>query len=98
MPGKSKHGKGKHPHYKKSKLRQRQAVSGLQQPVAQDVAKPTLPAAASVSPVPKTQKATAPSAVSATIQRSYSLAEIKRIGILTGIILVILIILYFVLH
>lgn len=97
MPGKSKHGKGKHPHYKKSKLRQRQAVSGLQQPAAQDVAKPTVPAAASVSPVPKAPKA-AHSAVSATIQRSYSLAEIKRIGILTGIIIVILIILYFVLH
>jgi hypothetical protein len=91
MPAKSKHGRGKHPHNsKRNKIRQRQAVAGLQPQAAQDVAKPAVPVRASVSPA---AKATSTVAASTTVERSYILGEIKRIGILTGITIIILVIL-----
>jgi hypothetical protein len=99
MPGKSKRGKGKHPHYhRKSKIRQRQDRAGLPQPVAGDVPKPGVPIVAKSSPAPKAAPKGAASAAASTIyQRDYTLGELKRIGILTGIIFVILIVLYFIL-
>jgi hypothetical protein len=101
MPGKSRHGKGKHPHYsKKGKIRQHQASSGTPQPAGvslpqqatANVPKPAAPISA--SPVPRA--ATRPEA--ATIAHYPDIvSELKRIGILTGIIIVILIVLSIVL-
>ena len=89
MPGKSRHAKGKHPHHsKKSKIKQRQATMSFQQPVAAEapeqiiaVAKPA-PAAVTASPA-KVKTALYP----------YVTGELRRIGILAFIILVILIVL-----
>jgi hypothetical protein len=102
MPGKSRHGKGKHPHYsKKGKIRQRQvsagtpqpAGAGLPQPAAASIPKPAAPATA-----PRAPKASVSPAAAAIAYSSNVVSELKRIGILTGIIIVILIILSIVLH
>jgi hypothetical protein len=100
MPGKSRRGKGKHPHYsKKSKIRQRQVGAGLPQPTGaglpQQAATSVPQPAAPVNARP-VSKAAAPSATTATIQYPI-VSELKRIGILTGIIIIILVILYIVL-
>lgn len=104
MPGKSKHGRGKHPqHSKRSKIRQRQAVgTGIQQAAATDaqpqavqsVAQPAAPA----RPVMATKPKTGPASVAATFDPTYIVSELKRIGILTGIAVVIIIILALVLR
>ena len=92
MPGKSRHGKGKHPHYsKKSKIRQRQAGAGLPQQAIASVPKTTAPIS------PQTTPKTAPPATTSTVQYPNIINELKRIGILTGIIIIILIILSIVL-
>jgi hypothetical protein len=97
MPGKSRRGKGKHPHYsKKSKIRQRQVGAGLPQPTGaglpQQAAASVPQPAAPVSARPVSKAA----ATTATIQYPI-VSELKRIGILTGIIIIILVILYIVL-
>ena len=93
MPGKSKHGKGKHPHYhRKIKARQRQAGTALPQTIAGNVTKSAIPVGASALTSPK---AAASAAASTIYPRDYTISEIKRIGILTGIIAIILIVLYF---
>jgi hypothetical protein len=100
MPGKSRHGKGKHPRYsKKSKIRQRQASAGtpptgagLPQQANASISKSAAPAAATPAP-----KASVRPAIVTTAQYTDIVGELKRIGILTGIIIVILIILYIVL-
>ncbi|MFA5308080.1 MAG: hypothetical protein WC370_01160 [Dehalococcoidales bacterium] len=87
MPAKSKHGRGKHPH--KNKLRQRPAGTGLpQQQVTQDAVKPVAAPVRTVSTAGA--KAAAPAA---TIDTSYIVGELKRIGILTAITVVLLIVL-----
>jgi hypothetical protein len=91
MPGKSRHSKGKRYQYiKKNKNIPRQNT----------VAAPT--AAAAVAPKPAVTVQTAPagkaadsSASAKTNQYAYVTGDLKRIGILTGIIIVILIVLYF---
>ena len=94
MPAKSKHGRGKHPHNKKrSNIRPMQAVTGLQQ-AASDIARPAVPAGAAPAPKAPLQKRTGGSAVAIPIQTEYITGELKRIGILTAIIVVILIVLY----
>jgi len=93
MPGKSKRSKGKHPHYhRKNKARQRQAGTALPQTVAGNTPKPAVPVSVSASISPK---AAAPAGASTIYPREYTISEIKRIGILTGIIAIILIVLYF---
>jgi hypothetical protein len=101
MPGKSRHGKGKHPHYsKKSKIRQRQvsegtpqqAGAGMPQPATASIPKPAAPAAAPPRPKTSVGPATAVTAPYTDI-----VGELKRIGILTGIIIIILIVLSIVL-
>lgn len=89
MPGKSRHGKGKHLHHARiikarqpqgAAVSQPQAVAGTPQPAAPRSLRPSAsaPASAAVSRVP---------------QYPYVTRELRRIGILTGIILVILIVL-----
>ena len=87
MPGKSRHGKGKHPHHsKKSKAIQRRQAGIVQQ---QPDSVTAMPAAAVQAPMP-TATAT-PKA--RTAHNPYIISELRRIGILAGIILVILIVL-----
>lgn len=93
MPGKSRHAKGKHPHHsKKSKIKQRQATMSFQQHVTAEAPKQKIyvdkssPTAVTASPV-KVRTALYP----------YITGELRRIGILAVIILVILIVLALVL-
>jgi hypothetical protein len=89
MPGKLRHGKGKHHHLsKKSRARQRQVTMTPPQPVVAD----TLTPAAKIS-TPPSSGAPASPAKSRAIQYPYITAELRRIGILAGIIIVILIVL-----
>jgi len=90
MPGKSKHGRGKHPH--RNKIRQRTEGTGLPQQVAQASAQPAaVPARVSSPQGPKA--AAANSTAMAAMEQSHVVGEIKRIAILTGITIVVLIIL-----
>ena len=91
MSGKSRHGKGKHGKRKKSR-QHFSAVSARQTPVAQTnepivVAKPSALPASVLTPI-KTQTAT---------RYPYITAELRRIGILAGIMLAILVVLALVL-
>lgn len=93
MPSKSRRGKGKHPHYsRKSKAMMRQ--SGAQSH-PQAIAEVPKPAATVEAPV--VQEATKKSVVDTTPRYPYVTGELKRIGILAGIIIVILIVLSIVL-
>jgi hypothetical protein len=95
MPAKSKHGRGKHPHNKKrSKIRQMQAGTGLQQQAASDIERPAAPVGTAPAPKAPLPKKVAASAAAIPIQHEYVTGELKRIGILTAIIVVILIVLY----
>jgi hypothetical protein len=92
MPGKSGHGKGKHPRRsKKSKARQRHAIMALQQQAVAETPKPT----ATVGARPPTSTTASPAARAS--QHPYITTELRRISILAGIILVILILLALVL-
>ena len=89
MPGKSRHGKGKHAHHsKKSKAKQRYGTITPQQYAVADTTMPAattgIPPSASAPTAPKTLK---------VAQYPYITTELRRIGILAGIILVILIVL-----
>jgi len=93
MPGKSRHDKRKHPHHsKKSKARQRHGAMPLQQQAVAETPQP----AATISRLPSS-KAPASPAASRVAQHPYITTELRRIGILAGIILVILIVLALVL-
>lgn len=88
MPGKSRHGKGKHPHHsRKSKAIKRQAGISLQQQATAVAPEPAAPARTTPAP-----EAAASAAVTAP-RYPYVTGELKRIGILAGIIIVILIVL-----
>lgn len=86
MPGKSRHGKGKH-HYHGKKSRARHHVPMVSQAVAG-----TPQPAATVSAPPPSRAPTAATTPRA-IQHPYITAELRNIGILSGVILVILIVL-----
>ena len=88
MPAKSRHGKGKHLHQsKKSKAKQRQEALTAK-PAA--VAKPAHIAEPDPTPPPR------PAAVTPkprTMDYPYITGELKRIGVLAGVIFIILIVL-----
>ncbi len=86
MPGKPRHAKGKYHHSKKSKAKQRQGAIPIQQVAAEA---PEQAAAIGTTSMPK---ATASPAKTITMQYPYITGELRRIGILAGIIIVILII------
>ena len=97
MAGKLSHGKGKHhPQSKKSKAKQRQTDFAVRPQVAAPVA-PAHEQAAPAVPVPPAKARAKPVQ---PIQTQYSnvTAELKRIGILSGIILAILVVLALVLQ
>ena len=93
MSGKSQHSAGKHtPHSKKGKALQRAAAMTSQQRVVSQIPEPAAP------PRVTTPAVKVPAAVSRSAQRySYVTAELRRIGILAGIIIIILIVLALVL-
>ena len=88
MPGKLRHGKGKHPYHSKKSRAKRHGAMPLPQ---QGVADTPQPAAAIRTP-PSSGVSASP-AKSRTLQYPYITAELRRIGILAGIIIVILIVL-----
>ena len=90
MPDKSPHGKGKHhPQSKKSKAKQRYAATVSQPQATPQIPEPSPPAG---KPAPPTKVAT-PKATAPVIQYPYITAELRRTGILAGVILVILVVL-----
>ena len=94
MPKKTKHGKGRH--YRASKksksLLRRDAIKS---PVAAstEVPKPSAPV-----PAAPAVKAAAPTVSAKTSQYIYVPGDLRRIGILSGIVIIILFTLYFVLY
>ena len=95
MAGKSKRKRGKYVPVKKGKSRQRFTATTTQQPAAiptpEAVSKPDVPAA------PSTIKAPAPATQTATARHTYITTELRTIGILAGIMLTILVVLFVVL-
>jgi len=93
MSGRPQHGKGKHTSQsKKGKALQRAAVMTSQQRVVSQIPEPAAP------PRVTTPAVKVPAAVSRAAQRySYVKAELRRIGILAGIIITILVVLALVL-
>jgi len=94
MPGKSRRSKRKHSFQGKRKRSGHGslAISARQMPVSQDyepVSKPEVSAPSPAVPTPTTAVA--------TLRYPYITSELRRIGILTGIILVILVVLALVL-
>ncbi len=98
MPEKSRHGKAKY-HTKKSKAKQRSTALPSQQQAVGMSPKPAV--ATSVSTLPekkvRTTEKIRTATVAGAVRYPYITAELKRIGILAGIILVILIVLALVL-
>ena len=97
MPGKSHHGKRKlHPQSKKSKAKQRYVATSAQQQMVAQAPKSPIPATVPATPASSASVPTPPPAPKA-VQYPYITAELRRIGILAGIILVILVVLALVL-
>jgi len=97
LPAKSKHSRGKHFHHKKkSKFRQVQAGTDLTQETSGDISKANTPL--SIAPAVKTpaQKKT-PTSAALPLHYEFIAGDLKRIGILTGIIAVLLIVAYYIL-
>jgi hypothetical protein len=96
MPGKAKR-KGKHPQSKKSKAILRQSTAVPKAEITSKVPAPSAPAAAAERPsVVRPAARAKPPAVDVTASAErypFFVAELKRIGILAGIILVILVVL-----
>lgn len=105
MSKKSKHGRGKHPHNRKrDRTRQFQPSAPVVPPVAGDISRAAAPNVAApivtapgvaAAPMPQVQvprKAAATAAV--PIRHETLISELKNIGILVGVIVVILIVLY----
>jgi hypothetical protein len=93
MPGKSKHGKGKrYRASKKSKSLLRKDTVTSPAPAATAAAKPSAP----IPATPAVKAATAPAGVISS-QHAYVPGDLRRIGVLSAIVIVILFVLYFVL-
>jgi len=97
MPGKSRHGKGKHYNYsKKSKAMRRQAGPAVTAATVNTSQVAGQPALAPAAPLPKAA-AVAPAARVAGNPYPYISSELRRIAVLAGIIVVILVVLSIVL-
>lgn len=93
MPGKSQHGKGKHTVRSKRKSgRGSGAIAAQQPPVSQTYGPVPQPEVSTPSP-----STPIPSATVSPVRYPYIITEIRRIGILAGITLVILVVLALVL-
>jgi len=96
LPAKSKHSRGKrHRSKKKSKFRQAQPAAGLPQETSGNIARESAPvAAAPLVKAPVQKKASASAAL--PLHYEFINSDLKRIGILTGIIIVLLIVAYYI--
>ena len=96
MPAKSKHGRGKHSrHKKKAKFRNAQAGTGLTQETSGDILKAGAPS--STAPMVKTPvRKKAPASAALPLHYEFIAGDLKRIGILAGIIIVLLIVAYYI--
>ncbi len=94
MP-KSRHSRGKHPHYsKKSKALRRQGTPGTAATVSQaTAAMPEIPRPVAPGAAPLVSKASVPTAKAAVNLYPYITSELRRIALLGGIIIVILVVL-----
>ena len=91
MPSKSRGGHKHTAQRKKEKIRRSFAITGAQQ---QSVAQDDSPVSQTLTPVPKVLK---PRAITSNIiQHAYISNELRRIAILGGVMLAILVVLYFV--
>ena len=100
MPGKSKHGKGKRYQQAKKSTVQHQDIKAASITATPATAVPAAQAkeVPVKAKVPAQTKQSASAAAAARVdQYSYIPGDLKRIGILTGIIVIILIALYFIL-
>lgn len=89
MPAKSKYGKGKHPHQsRRSKAIQRQASSATKHGTVDEAKVPTT--GLDIPPVPKVRTE---SVKVKAVQYPFIFNELRRVGILAAIILVVLVIL-----
>ena len=94
MPGKSHHGKGKHlPRSKRKKTKRSPQAIVTQQPAAAQYYNPVLQTKASFPSV----NAPTPMATQTAARYPYVIGELRRIGILAGIMLVVLVVLALVL-
>ncbi len=94
MPKKSKHGKGRHYRAsKKSKSLQRRDTIRSQVSASAEVSKPSAP----IPSAPAVKAATPAVSATKTSQYIYVPGDLRRIGILAAIIIIILFALYFVL-
>jgi len=98
MP-KSRHGKGKHPHYsKKSKALRRQGMPGTSPPaVSQAATTPEIARQAAPVTAAPAPKAASPAAKVAVNPYPFLANELRRIAIFGAIIVVVLVVLTFVL-
>jgi len=96
LPAKSKHGRGKHFHHKKkNKFRQAQAGTDLVQEATGDIMKAGAPLTTTPAvKVPEQKKTLASAAV--PLHYEFITGDLKRIGILTGIVVVLLIVAYYI--
>ena len=93
MSGKSRHDKGKHPHHsKRSRAKQRYGAVASQQPTLADTPAPM----AAISKPPPVSRPASPAAAK-VVRYPYIATELRRIGILAGIVIIILIVLALVL-
>lgn len=92
MPSKSKHGRGKH--RKKSKFKQVRPVAGMPQQAPENLDRADAPVA---SPPPVKTHVSKKASAAAALPLHYEFigGDLKRIGILTGIIVVLLILAYY---
>ena len=95
MSAKSKHGRGKHHGKKKGKFRRMQAAAGLPQETARNISSSNVPVETTPVEKPQVQKKVATSAA-LPLHYEFIGNDLKRIGILTGIIVILLIVAYFI--
>ena len=94
MPSKSRHGKGKHlSRSKKGKGKQRFSATVTQQQPVTKTPKPVAPPKV----VTPSASAPTPTSVLTPVRHPYILTELRRIGILAGVMLAILVVLVLVL-
>jgi hypothetical protein len=97
LPSKSKHGRGRrHRGKKKSKFRQAKPVTGLPQETSGNIEQAAAPSTPAPSVKPPTSKKASTSAA-LPLHYEFISGDLKKIGILTGIIVILLIVAYYIL-
>jgi len=96
LPAKSKHGRGKHYHHKKKReFRQVQAGTDLAQKTSGDILRAGSPSSTAPALKAPVQKKT-PTSAALPLHYEFIAGDLKRIGILTGVIVILLIAAYYI--